>query len=273
MLQNRAVRGDLAPLLWHSFGTITTLLQEIISVYHLLSSPYLTDKASNKVCNALVLLQGIAAHPDTKMLFIKAKIPLYLTAFLNNTNKEKSHEFLRLSSLGVIGALVKVDDAQVVRFLLSSEILPSVLRCMEVGNELSKTVATFIVYRILLNDEGLKYCSVLADRFFAIGHVLAKMIEKLAEDGRIAEDQSKRLLKHIIWCYHRLSESPRACDGLRCCLPMKLRDSSFINVIRDDQTAMHCLGQLFHNVAAGHPSTTQKALQPVSPLLGHLIGG
>lgn len=33
---------------------------------------------------------------------------MYLYPFLNNTSKERPHEYLRLTSLGVIGALVKV---------------------------------------------------------------------------------------------------------------------------------------------------------------------
>ena len=33
---------DLAPLLWHSFGTIAALLQEIIAVYPMINPPSLT---------------------------------------------------------------------------------------------------------------------------------------------------------------------------------------------------------------------------------------
>uniref|UniRef100_A0A6N2MPB2 Cell differentiation protein rcd1 n=1 Tax=Salix viminalis TaxID=40686 RepID=A0A6N2MPB2_SALVM len=106
--KNRANREDLAPLLWYSVGTISILLQEIISVYHSLHSPTLADRVSNRVCDALVLFQCVAANPSTKMPFIEAKLPLYLYPFLNNTNKERPHQFLRVASLGVIGALAKV---------------------------------------------------------------------------------------------------------------------------------------------------------------------
>jgi CCR4-NOT transcription complex subunit 9 len=40
----------------------------------------------------------------------------------------------------------------VINFLLSTEIIPLCLRTMEIGSELSKTVATFIVQKILLDD-------------------------------------------------------------------------------------------------------------------------
>jgi CCR4-NOT transcription complex subunit 9 len=79
-------------------------------------------------------------------------VPLFLYPFLNTVSKTRPFEYLRLTSLGVIGALVKVDDTDVINFLLSTEIIPLCLRTMEMGSELSKTVATFIVQKILLDD-------------------------------------------------------------------------------------------------------------------------
>ena len=81
-----------------------------------------------------------------------AHVPLFLYPFLNTVSKTRPFEYLRLTSLGVIGALVKVDDTDVINFLLSTEIIPLCLRTMEMGSELSKTVATFIVQKILLDD-------------------------------------------------------------------------------------------------------------------------
>lgn len=130
--KKREAFSDLAPILWHSFGTISALLQEIISIYPMLSPPNLTAHASNRVCNALALLQCVASHPDTRRLFLEgafffsfplhiymtyqinkywnrtAHIPLYLYPFLNTVSKNRPFEYLRLTSLGVIGALVKV---------------------------------------------------------------------------------------------------------------------------------------------------------------------
>ena len=65
---------DLAPILWHSFGTISALLQEIVAIYPLLSPPSLTAQASNRVCNALALLQCVASHPETRTLFLNGAI-------------------------------------------------------------------------------------------------------------------------------------------------------------------------------------------------------
>lgn len=68
--KRREAFADLAPILWHSFGTIAALLQEIIAIYPLLNPPSLTAHASNRVCNALALLQCVASHPETRTLFL-----------------------------------------------------------------------------------------------------------------------------------------------------------------------------------------------------------
>lgn len=235
---------ELAPYLWHSFGTMAALLQEIVSIYPMLQPPSLTAHASNRVCNALALLQCVASHPETRSLFLQAHIPLFLYPFLNTVSKTRPFEYLRLTSLGVIGALVKVDDTEVINFLLSTEIIPLCLRTMETGSELSKTVATFIVQKILLDQAGLAYICATAERFFAVGAVLSSMVTGLAEQPSV------RLLKHIVRCYLRLSDNPRAREALRQCLPDPLRNPQFTACLKDDLTTRRWLAQLLINV--GH---------------------
>ena len=106
--KKREVVPDLAPMLWHSFGTIAALLQEINHIYPAINPPTLSAHQSNRVCNALALLQCVASHPDTRSSFLLAHIPLYLYPFLHTVSKTRPFEYLRLTSLGVIGALVKV---------------------------------------------------------------------------------------------------------------------------------------------------------------------
>jgi len=195
---------------------MTSLLQEIISVYPLLNPSQLTAAASNRVCNALALLQCVASHGDTRALFLggtyscakhyyqiypltlpSAHIPLFLYPFLNTTSKSRPFEYLRLTSLGVIGALVKNDSSEVINFLLTTEIIPLCLRIMETGSELSKTVAIFIVQKILLDDMGLQYICQTYERFYAVGTVLSNMVTQLVDQ------QTVRLLKHVVRCFLR----------------------------------------------------------------------
>merc|ERR1712194_312744 len=178
--------------------------------------------------------------------FLSAQIPLYLYPFLNTQSKSRPFEYLRLTSLGVIGALVKVDDTEVISFLLSTEIIPLCLRIMETGSELSKTVATFIVQKILQDDMGLQYICATADRFYAVSTVLSNMVAQLAESP------SSRLLKHIIRCYLRLSDNLRAREALRQCLPEEFRNTTFAGVLKEDQGTKMWLGKLLSNINS-HP--------------------
>jgi CCR4-NOT transcription complex subunit 9 len=220
-----------------------------VSVYDLLSPPNLSGAKSNRVCNALALLQCVASHTETRSLFLNAHIPLFLYPFLNTVTKNKSFEYLRLTSLGVIGALVKSDDAEVISFLLSTEIIPLCLRIMETGielsktgselsktgSELSKTVATFIVQKILLFDIGLNYICQTPERFYAVSAVLGHMVN---------DRPTARLLKHIIRCYLRLADHLRAREALKGCLPDIFRDDTFREFLDKDETMKRWLATL-----------------------------
>lgn len=241
--RKREAFDDLAPILWHTYGVMSVLLQEIISVYPLLQPPTLPGQASNRVCNALALLQCVASHTETRTLFLNAHIPLFLYPFLNTTSRTRPFEYLRLTSLGVIGALVKQNDnTDVINFLLSTEIIPLCLRIMETGSELSKTVAIFIVQKILVDDMGLNYICQTYERFCAVTNVLSNMVQNLAQS------QSIRLLKHVIRCYLRLSDNPRAKEALRQCFPEELSNNTFSMILETDATTRRCLLTLLQNI-------------------------
>lgn len=163
--------------------------------------------------------------------------------FLNTISRQRAFEYLRLTSLGVIGALVKVDDPDVVNFLLQTEIIPLCLRIMETGSELSKTVATFIVQKILLDDTGLAYVCATAERFYAVTTVLSTMVTKLAETPSV------RLLKHIVRCYLRFSEQQKSRNALKQCLPKVLQDGTFNPHLKSEESLQTWLQQLLRNVS------------------------
>lgn len=240
--KKREVVPDLAPMLWHSFGTVAALLQEIVNVYPAINPPHLTAHQSNRVCNALALLQCVASHPETRSAFLQAHIPLFLYPFLHTVSKTRPFEYLRLTSLGVIGALVKTDEQEVINFLLTTEIIPLCLRIMESGSELSKTVATFILQKILLDETGLSYICQTYERFSHVAMILGKMVLHLSKEP------SARLLKHVVRCYLRLSDNPRAREALRQCLPDQLKDNTFATTLQDDNSTKRWLVQLQQNL-------------------------
>lgn len=157
----------------------------------------------------------------------------------------------------MIGALVKVDDSDVVNFLLSTEIIPLCLRIMDTGSELSKTVATFIVQKILLDETGLHYVCATAERFYAVSTVLSSMIAKMMETPSV------RLLKHIVRCYLRLSEHAKAREALVQHLPSPLRDGAFTNALRGEEAVLRWLLLLNKNITdSASGGILPQAVQP-----------
>jgi CCR4-NOT transcription complex subunit 9 len=231
--------SDLALYIWYSTGTVSILLQEIINIYQLLAPPKLTIAKSNKACSVLALFQCIAAHPETRQPFLQAQIPIFLYPFLNTLNKSKPYEYIRLTALGVIGALVKIDNGEVIQYLLNTEIIPLCLRIMERGSELSKTVACFIVQRILLDENGLKYICEKSVRLNAINTVLSYMIKN---------KPSSRLVRHILRSYNRLADNEEGRNLLKIKLPSEMKDPNFINSL--DESSRKWLQNL-HKVLQG----------------------
>jgi CCR4-NOT transcription complex subunit 9 len=66
-------------------------------------------------------------------------------------------------------------------------------------------VATFIVQKILLDNLGLCYICAKPERLFAVGSLLVYMVLS----HPVQPSAPARLLKHIIRCFHRLSDNPR----------------------------------------------------------------
>lgn len=119
---------------------------------------------------------------------------------------------------------MQTDEQEVITFLLTTEIIPLCLRIMESGSELSKTVATFILQKILLDDSGLSYICQTYERFSHVAIILVSFTHNLPSSSKIdytyfyfqgkmviqlAKEPSTRLLKHVVRCYLRLSDNPR----------------------------------------------------------------
>lgn len=236
----------LGPTLWYSVGVMAIFLQEIVSMYPLL---YSASSASvkpmiNRVSSVLTLLQVIAQHDASRRPFMESNTCLFLYPFLRATPAERS-EVLRLTSLGVIGALVKADDPTIISYLLETEIFPICLKIMEQAIEISKIISTFIIQKLLMSEQGLSYACQNPNRFTAVADVLHKMVaEKGAQGEHVC---GPRLLKHIIRCYLRLSENERAREALPKILPEELRNNTFQEYLVEDPNMRKWLLQLLAN--------------------------
>ncbi|KAJ2891063.1 RNA-binding protein, CCR4-NOT complex subunit Rcd1 [Coemansia aciculifera] len=234
---------DLGVALWNAYGVMTILYQEIIAIYPLLNPPALTMPVSNRACNSLALLQLVATHEQTRMQLLKANVPQLLYPFLSTTSKAKQYDNLRLTSLGVIGALVKYDNHEVISFFVATEFLPLCLKIMDIGSELCKVVATFIFQKIILDDGGFNYVTSHPKRLHTVLVILSNVIKQMVAAP------SGRLLKSVTKCLIRLADNPKACEEMRGDVTENLRDSTFAQVLAEDVSYRRLVYQLIIKLA------------------------
>ncbi|KAL0218554.1 hypothetical protein P9112_004207 [Eukaryota sp. TZLM1-RC] len=245
--RNRESYSSFALALWNSVGVVTVLLQEILSTYHLLVPPVLTSSQSTRVNHALGLLQVIATHSETKMWLLEANLHLYLFPFLATQTQTKPYEYLRLSSLAVVGALLKSDLPIVVPMLLKTEIVPLCLRIMDSCQTTARTIATFTIQRIISDESGLNYLKNHPDKLSNLHKVLKTnvlvLISKKNSKGRDSEDKKDepdlQLLRLVLRCWTRLAESGdnRAFFSGNP-LPAEVLDDSLVQLFGCDKTVV-----------------------------------
>ena len=215
---------NLALYLWYSRGTMAVVLQEIISVYQYLSKSQLTLEKANVIYCAISLLKCIASNIETRHEFLESKILIFLYPFINNTNKAKPYEYLKLSSLSVINALLTETDNEIISFLIDTEIIPKLLKIMEKGAELTRKIACCIVSQIVQDDNGSKYICETKERYSAIITYMKKMLKNKC---------SKVTINRILKTFLKLSENNDAKNILKNDILKEITDKNFINFLCD----------------------------------------
>jgi CCR4-NOT transcription complex subunit 9 len=141
---------------------------------------------------------------------------LYVYPLINTLNKQRPYEHLRVTSLGVIGALVKGEDSsEAIKFLVKTELIVLCLRIMKKGYEMSKTVSIFIVLKILLDNLGLDYVCRTDERLNAVANILKDMMDEM-EKVPSEEGKDNKMVRQIIRCFLRLSENPKFDKKSQC---------------------------------------------------------
>ena len=127
--------------------------------------------------------------------------------FINSLAKNKTHDSLRITSLGVIGALLQGDDpSEAIKHLVKTELIVLCLRIMKKGTEMSRSVATFIVMKILMDNVGLEYICRTEDRLIAVAQILEGIMEEL-NSNYTNETKEPKMVGQILRCFLRLAEN------------------------------------------------------------------
>uniref|UniRef100_A0A1I7Y6Q7 CCR4-NOT transcription complex subunit 9 n=1 Tax=Steinernema glaseri TaxID=37863 RepID=A0A1I7Y6Q7_9BILA len=212
----------LAELLAETTGVIDSIFQELATLYPHLEPHSLTAQMSGSACNALALLQVIAADKITRPLFIKNDYALCILPFLYYVDTSWTFEHLRLASLGVLGSLLKEEDNdEVVIHLIGTPIIPLCLQIMERDVTIIMSLATFVLQKILASPSGLLHCCATPERITNVLHVLNLVVTHLTVYP------NSRLLKLVMRCYISMTGNDHAFGLLKHTLPQALRDNTF----------------------------------------------
>lgn len=104
---------DLALMLWYSPTTVTLLLSDVLNFYPILVSAQPTasiSRSAEMAYNSLVLLQVIADHPDTRIPFVRANIPIYLIPIIHHTLLRTDSEYITGAIMAIFASLVKANN-------------------------------------------------------------------------------------------------------------------------------------------------------------------
>ena len=242
--------SNLAIYLWYSGGTMAAFLQEITYTYQYLTTPKFTNEKLNKAKYIISLIQEIALHPKTRKEFLDSQMLVFLYPFLRCSSKIKSYDVIRVTSLGVIAALVKINDSDVINFLIKTEIIPIILRNMEKGTEIIRSTASFIIQRIIDDINGLKYMCDLRERLYVILTVL---------NSAMQNKPSNRIIKDVLKIYLVLIENKEAKSLIRQHFPKKLRDRNYISTL--DESAQKKVESLLKSLKEDDEGTDIKIIK------------
>ncbi|RID69567.1 hypothetical protein BRARA_C01654 [Brassica rapa] len=213
----------LPRLLWKSHFTVAMLLQ--------------VQFLPTNLC--------ITHYPETRNCFLKADMQYYFYPLMDINVTDPRLECLRIGALGVIAHMLRppVDPAAVC-YLVNTSCLQHCTKAIEIGSTESKTIAVFIINKILSTGEGLQYCCVLPDRFFFIDGLLKRLLMYLTTMARPCPS----LFNLLVGCYTSLSYKPRARRGLRRYLPDMLFNNTFASLLAADPAAERNRRELIKNL-------------------------
>ncbi|KAL9664661.1 hypothetical protein QQ045_020066 [Rhodiola kirilowii] len=220
---------ELAPMLWNTPGIIYILLQEVVPAYRCMNNEDKLQLISPRALNAMCLFQSLAMQPSFKRPFVAAQIPIYLYPFLRRKETTPTIEKFRLAAMGTIGALVKMSDPEVIHYLLDSQVFPCCLCSLEFGHQLAKSVAAYVMYKLLSSEFGILYCCNFSERFLSVVQVLLKVVEQTSEINAV----TIRTLKYVVGSYLVLAEFPRACEYLKFYFPTRFCSGRFLALLQN----------------------------------------
>ncbi|KAG5858866.1 cell differentiation, Rcd1-like protein [Encephalitozoon hellem] len=207
----------LSPDIWNHDSMPVFLLQEVITPYMTLSTNMFDEVEYHRLYTVLNILQILVSDPKIKRVFVDARFPYYIYRYLVISDSDSKYETLRISALGVVASLLQNGDQYIHKQLKTTEVVPLLLKIVDLGSEASQLLSANVFGLIIGSDDGLNYACQTFDRFSAIN----LMFNSLASQG--VSVGSVKLVKAALRIYIRLCAKPH----IRTLLSSKKPDGLF----------------------------------------------
>ncbi|KAJ7979559.1 cell differentiation protein RCD1-like [Quillaja saponaria] len=217
-----------AHILYNSCGTMTILLQELLTFSRMMVDGNLTRRASKRLINVLTLFQCIAADKVTRHSFVKSSVPSFLVPLILFKAPMEEFENVRAVALSVIGILCQARESDIIQWAVENNMVEVCRISIEIGNELCKVIGMHIIEAIMQDDSGLSHicnsmCNHLLEELTATWYSLVTFLT-------VDQDYSPRLLFHIIRCYILLCDNVGGYNVVKGSLPEPIINGSFHDI-------------------------------------------
>jgi len=173
--------SNMALCIWMTPGIITILLSDVISLFPFLTSNNLNTHLTERVINIFSIFQILASHEQTRIPFVKSKVYSYLAPFLHQTSRYNEAEYLKVAALGILGCLAETQTPEIREFFFGSDVIPLCLRIMRFGQSISKTIAAYVIEKILEDADSFSILIMNNDKVKTVIKVLNKCLIDLSK--------------------------------------------------------------------------------------------
>jgi CCR4-NOT transcription complex subunit 9 len=192
-------------------------MTDVLSFYPTLVASRAPDSKSDTVFHILRLFQLIADHPDTRLPFVRANLPLYLFPILQYSLANAELERFVAVVVATVVSLVREGHRDVIEYFVQADFVPLCLRVLSHGARPVKVGAVFIFGRIIAAPCGRKYVGDSPERVGMIVKILNVVFAELAKDF------DPELSKYVVNAYQLLLAMPEVAQLLPELLTDELR--------------------------------------------------
>ncbi|WUR03882.1 cell differentiation protein RCD1-like protein [Vairimorpha necatrix] len=226
---------NISPMfIWEQNGISLLILQEIIEPYTSLQS--LSKEMSDNLVVVLKILHFLVADDEIKRAFVDARLHFYLFRYVALIDTGENYEILRIWVLKIFSVLVT--DQYVQTNIKNTEIIPIILKNIDLGSNEVKYLSVQTFYNLISGEDGLNYVTQTFDRFSAVNQVF-NSISRL-----VAKNKLFNILKLILSVYIRLCNKIHIRQSLNNRVPENVVNEDMKKIVEADS----CCNELYNNL-------------------------